>query len=525
MPDANIGLLTGRVSGLVVVDFDGGNPDADSILDMLGAESHGAIVNTGKGQHVYYRHPGGEIKNGVRIARVGDTFVDIRGDGGYVVAPPSIHETGARYSWFSGVPGYLPVLPEAFRRGALPMPTAAEPAKTDVQSLVHEVSEIDRLLKGVGSGERNNAAAKIAGYFLRVCHGNETAAWAAVCGWNERNRPGLGEYELRTTFNSIARRNRVTGEFNAPDSEFDRGGLEGATQGRRSSQLKGLSGAEWASAVRDAEPRSGVAAPSLPGLEEVGGIVPTDFLVLAGRPGMGKSTAAWGVVLDVCIRKHLETIIFSTEMTAAVVARWIASMHFNVPDADLTDVELDWLHEALSRAPVTMYDAGAVKVTDIIEIVQSRPETKLVIIDHLQRLIWNGEHRNQAIESGCALLKSLAKDTNCTVLALSQLNRSSAYEKRQPNLHDLRDSGGIEQEADAVCFLWSSAADPCQVELPVKFWWAKNRHGRLLERDAMFYKVTKRYVPTDACDRVLSASIQAQQIAQMNRMLGERDED
>jgi KaiC/GvpD/RAD55 family RecA-like ATPase len=524
-PDANVGVVTGRVSGVVVVDLDGGDADADEVMKELGADALGPVSLTGKGQHVWFRHPGGEVKNGARIARVGDTLVDIRGDGGFVCAPPSLHENGNRYQWLTKS-DYLPLLPEVFRREAgslllneLPTVGTNAPKAGTAADIVATVTGIDRLLKGVGAGERNDASAKVAGYFLRACHGNETAALAALQGWNALNHPPLGERELRTTFDSICRRHRLTGEYCEAAVEREPG-LDGAVP---KSRLTLLSGHDWATAVRDIPPRHGTACPSWPGLDEVGGLVPKDFLVLAGRPGMGKSTAAWGVVLDACIRQQLPSLIFSTEMTAVDVARWIGSMRYGVHQDLLSEKQWHYTLDALSGSPVTICDAAAVSVTDIVKAAESMPATKLVIIDHIQRLKW-GETRHTAIAEGCAMLKSLAKDNDLTVAALAQLNRSSAYEKRQPQLHDLKESGGLEEEADAVCFIWTDQDDTTQVDLPVKFWWAKNRHGRLCQRDAIFHKVTKRYEAIDECIRLRDVALQAQHISQTHKLLGERED-
>ena len=505
-PDANIAILTGRVSGLVVADFDNCTRDPEAVLTDLNIGADIPIAETAKGFHAYFRHPGGEVRNGVRVGYVGETGIDIRGDGGYVAAPPSVHETGVLYEWHSQGP--LSLLPEAFRRGALP--TAAP---ITAAGIVGEVAELDRLLNGVGSGERNHAAAKIAGHFLRLCK-VESAAWEAVRLWNRQNTPPLSDYELRATFDSIARRNRMSPDGDCESDPRSDGVPASASVAPR---LRLYSGTEWANSVRHAPPRHGVQAPSWPGLEEVGGLVPKDLLILAGRPGMGKSTAAWGVALDAAIRQHLPTIVFSTEMTMSDVARWIGSMAFKRDQRDLTPKQWDATLQALSKSPITICDAGTVSVKEIDAIVRGRPETKLVIIDHMQRLVW-GEHRNTAIEAGAAMLKSLAKDEDLTVLALSQLNRSSSYEKRQPNLHDLRDSGGLEQEADAVCFLWTDADDITQVELPVKFWWAKNRHGYMKQIDATFYKVSKRYVPMDGGDAIRQKQLQAQHTERLHEM-------
>jgi hypothetical protein len=92
-PNANIGIVTGTVSGILVQDLDG--PEG-----MSEAQRHGALPNTpmsrtGHGLHVVYRHPGGELPNFTRRA----PGIDARGDGGYIAAPPSLHPNGHRYQW------------------------------------------------------------------------------------------------------------------------------------------------------------------------------------------------------------------------------------------------------------------------------------------------------------------------------------------------------------------------------------------------------------------------------------------
>lgn len=88
----NIGIITGVPSGIVVIDLDG--PAGIAEAEKLGLSSTVA-VKTGKGKHLYYRHPGGIVQNNVRIA----PGIDVRGDGGYVVAPTSVHASGAHYEW------------------------------------------------------------------------------------------------------------------------------------------------------------------------------------------------------------------------------------------------------------------------------------------------------------------------------------------------------------------------------------------------------------------------------------------
>lgn len=98
-PSANIGLVTGNASGIIVLDIDpahGGVESLRQLVDAEGAVAHFAKVRTGGGgEHYYMRHPGGRVRNRTGL-RPG---IDVRGDGGYVVAPPSLHASGRRYRW------------------------------------------------------------------------------------------------------------------------------------------------------------------------------------------------------------------------------------------------------------------------------------------------------------------------------------------------------------------------------------------------------------------------------------------
>ena len=120
-PDANVAIVTGRLSRLVVVDVDPRHGGADSLAAFEAA--HGALPATiealtgGGGRHLYFRHPGKRVANRVGLW----PGIDLRGDGGCVVAPPSVHPSGRRYAWRPGCsPDELPAAP--LPRG---LPTAA----------------------------------------------------------------------------------------------------------------------------------------------------------------------------------------------------------------------------------------------------------------------------------------------------------------------------------------------------------------------------------------------------------------
>lgn len=118
-PDANIGIATGSASGIVVVDIDerhGGIPRLHQLKAKHGGLPLTWIVRTGNGHHLYFKHPGDQVK--CFVGRGDCSGIDLRGDGGYVVAPPSLHFTGRKYKWdtnpeeapLADLPVWLPTL-------------------------------------------------------------------------------------------------------------------------------------------------------------------------------------------------------------------------------------------------------------------------------------------------------------------------------------------------------------------------------------------------------------------------------
>lgn len=102
-PNANVGIATGAVSGIAVLDIDpkrGGLDSLATLEEEVGSIARDAAVHTGgDGLHFYFAHPGVRIQSRQNLL----PGIDVRGDGGYVVAPPSVHESGQRYAWKEGV--------------------------------------------------------------------------------------------------------------------------------------------------------------------------------------------------------------------------------------------------------------------------------------------------------------------------------------------------------------------------------------------------------------------------------------
>lgn len=197
-PDAGVAVVTGSVSGLVVVDVDPRH-GGDASLRAL-ERAHGALpvtveaITGGGGRHLYFAHPGRTVRNQVAVA----PGIDLRGDGGYVVAPPSVHPSGQRYAWVAGR------TPEETTLALLPA------------WLLHEVDAAGRVghppgywrdlvRRGVGEGERNNTIASLTGHLLWHGVQPEVALELLLC-WNRvRCRPPLPDDEVARTVESITR--------------------------------------------------------------------------------------------------------------------------------------------------------------------------------------------------------------------------------------------------------------------------------------------------------------------------------
>lgn len=207
-PIANVGVRTGAASGLVVVDIDpdhDGERSLDRLLEQHGELPAGRVVRTGSGgRHLYFRHPGGLVRNDVG-RRLGPG-PDIRGDGGYVIAPPSHHHSGGRYLVESGGAA-LPELPDWMLRLVRP-PEPAPPAvahdwrptgDTTAWAKAALEGELQRL-RTAQPGMRNNTLNKVAFRLGQIIAGGQLDE-GEVEGLLVQNAlaTGLGEREATAT--------------------------------------------------------------------------------------------------------------------------------------------------------------------------------------------------------------------------------------------------------------------------------------------------------------------------------------
>ena len=201
--------------------------------------------------------------------------------------------------------------------------------------------------------------------------------------------------------------------------------------------------------------------------ELTGGLHGGQMIVIAARPGVGKSTLALDIARSAAIHHHMATVFFSLEMSRTELAMRILSAEGKISMGRLKKGDLDtegWtslatLQGRIDSAPLFIDDSPNMTLMEIrakCRRLKQRNDLKLVVLDYLQ-LMSSGkkvESRQQEVSEFSRSLKLLAKELDVPVIALSQLNRGSEQRTdKRPMVSDLRESGSIEQDADMVILL------------------------------------------------------------------------
>ncbi|ADM08247.1 replicative DNA helicase [Parvularcula bermudensis HTCC2503] len=217
--------------------------------------------------------------------------------------------------------------------------------------------------------------------------------------------------------------------------------------------------------------------------EKLGGLHPSDLIILAGRPSMGKTALATNIAVnaakaylperqaDGSIKAKSGGVVglFSLEMSAEQLAGRILSEFSNIPSekirrGDIDQSDFEQIYEAarqLNDIPLHIDDTGGLSIGQVAaraRRLKRQHGLDLLVLDYLQLLSGSkkaGDNRVQELTEITTGLKALAKELNVPILALSQLSRQvEAREDKRPQLSDLRESGSIEQDADVVMFVF-----------------------------------------------------------------------
>jgi len=201
-----------------------------------------------------------------------------------------------------------------------------------------------------------------------------------------------------------------------------------------------------------------------------GGWQRSDLIIVAARPAMGKTAFTLSLARNAAVDFNKGVAIFSLEMSSPQIVKRLMSSETEIPAekiikgnlADYEMVQLVKMSGRLSSAPIFIDDTPAISIFELrakCRRLKMQHDIQLVVIDYLQ-LMTAGDNRNgnreQEISQISRALKSIAKELNIPIIALSQLSRKveDRGTTKRPVLSDLRESGAIEQDADLVCFLY-----------------------------------------------------------------------
>lgn len=200
------------------------------------------------------------------------------------------------------------------------------------------------------------------------------------------------------------------------------------------------------------------------------GLQPSDLILIAARPSMGKTALVLNMAQHVAIREKKAVAFFSLEMSKEQLVQRMLCSEASIDSSRLRIGELEdndwekliWAADSLSRAEIFIDDTPGITVMEMrakARRLKVEHNLQLIVIDYLQLMQGSGkksgENRQQELSDISRSLKALARELNVPVIALSQLSRSvESRQVKRPMLSDLRESGALEQDADLVAFLY-----------------------------------------------------------------------
>ncbi|HAE36870.1 MAG: Replicative DNA helicase [Candidatus Nomurabacteria bacterium GW2011_GWF2_35_66] len=243
------------------------------------------------------------------------------------------------------------------------------------------------------------------------------------------------------------------------------------------------------------------------------GLQKSDLIILAARPSMGKTTLALDIARQAAMNHGTPTVIFSLEMsTQQLVDRMLAAQSrvnaWNLRTGNLTaESEFAKIRDSLdslSKAPIFVDDLAGnsiVRMRSVCRRIRAEHGIGLIIVDYLQLMSTSKNYDNMVnqVTEISRSLKSLAKEFDVPVLALSQLSRAVESRGGRPRLSDLRDSGSIEQDADIVMFIHreDKGKDESEKTNIAEILIEKHRNGPVGKVDLYFDEKTTTFVSID----------------------------
>lgn len=452
--DYGIGLVTGKRSGVAVIDC-----EADDNWSDL---SSPLISQTGTGGRHYFFKYDGVVRNSVRLD---GKPRDIRGEGGYVLLPPSIHPNGKPYLWIAkniSKIDQLPTFPES------------QAKRQEFRNL--DWGEVAKVFEG----GRNDSAARVAGSILRRFPSDqwELIGWEALKAWNLKScEPPLNEMELRTTWESIKQR-----QLSDQSDKHPRDVAKSIPNARKN----------LADLIKTTQPTERF----LTGFSQIDistkGLRPANAYLLGGLEKSGKSALLMNIMNKMLIRGQ-KIGYFSSELMAIEFSDRMAAIHFDRPIAEVeTDPTLrqKWFDKFSGLLEYAGLDDESLKENNILSFDKTLSRlsefvasgAKCIIVDNLTT--WNSQASSDGkgweILSGCiSKLVQFAKQKNVVVIFVIHVKPEVVYSEtpegirviaksdnprdvfkesltvsRRPSLANVYGGGGALSQISGAFLLW-----------------------------------------------------------------------
>jgi len=479
-PDANIGIITGKVSNLVVFDLD--SEGASQYAEEQGGFPLTVMAKTGKGNHAYMRHPGFIIKNSVNKK----LDIDIRADGGYVVAPPSLHGSGHHYQWEEGqsiteldpaecTPWMIEYLQHISSPTAEKQQHEKKEPKERLPALskkTSEKTEYGQLIgDGCSEGERNQKATQLVGHWFKTGL-HESEVWGLLKMWNNSKvKPSLGEVELSKIYDSV-RAMEQKGKKKILDIDSFL-------------YTKESIAAEYKKKYQ----KVSFAGDRLKHLEEImgGGLVGGNLYILGGIPSSGKTALVNNLIDNICLNGN-PVLVFSyddkrDELLHRSLARFSGqsmdvfnASSFEVVQPLLNIKSLEKIHTlkyaVQSMIPVNEWNRYIEQFMD----KQGRPP--VIFVDYLRKLRTDSKIADERLRVDDIItnLTDMAKEYNTPIMVISELARDSYKSGQRLSIASFKESGTIEYEASWLGIL-------CALEEKNGEYWLKDNWENIINHD------------------------------------------
>lgn len=478
-PDANIGLTTGGASGLVVVDVDG--TDGESALALYGTLPDTVESRTGKGRHLLFIGAP-EIRNSA--GKLGPQL-DVRAEGGYIVAPPSIHPNGGSYRWANGKhPGKLTpaALPESIAKRITGVVGSIQPVAGAAPS-----NAVDVVFSGVGSGGRNQALTAYAGRLFAKFHGADEVLELVRAVNATKVTPPLDDAEVVALVTSIGQ-THARNHPDAPDPSQERepsplvpitvGIFEGMME--KASQPVDAMPTMWTTWNRACRMYGGGQ-----------GLARGWHVVAAGGAGAGKSLIALNMTAEALRNGHSVGWV-SLEMSREQLLLRLLGIATGRKLRDLepgasfdpgafTAASYSFMDRMeVSGSHLWMAERPSRDLPSVVQMMRRAVDAgcRLVIVDYGQLVSVAGAKLDEAMRQVSAAVQNVSYRHDVNTLLLSQLNRSTTSDKgAPPTIFGLAGSSAIENDADQILLIDQSAKSEDLYGKNFNILLDKNRHG------------------------------------------------